>query len=238
MNNTDRSYGSQYHFQWYRDNDPQSLDNAISSAIKSKTSALLWRYPTSPATDKEPTGISFLSSTREIREAWVSFWPSTGTPPAWDGIAARTTQAGREWIIIEAKANHPEFCSPPSGAGTQSRKLICESLKKTQRYLGVHPAFSWLGTYYQYANRLAFLYFLNAVVHIPARLVFLYFTGDQFPDERPCPATIERWNELIRACHLTLGLPDEHALSDRVHTVFLPCESMALRPTDLGGTGR
>ena len=80
-----------------------------------------------------------------------------------------------------------------------------------------------LGTYYQYANRLAFLYFLNVIARVPARLVFLYFTGDRFPDGRPCPATIERWNELINARRLTLGLEHEHALTDRVHTIFLPC---------------
>jgi hypothetical protein len=139
------------------------------------------------------------------------------------------TPAGKEWVILEAKANHPEFCSPPTGAGKESRKLICKSLARTQRYLGVHPAFCWLGTYYQYANRLAFLYFLNVVVRILARLVFLYFTGDQFPDGRPCPATIESWHELISACHLTLGLRGKHSLSELVHTIFLPCADKAGR---------
>jgi hypothetical protein len=229
MNPSDRRYGSEYLLQWYRDSEPESLDNAINRAIEGQTSSIAWLFPTSPKFGEEPTGISFLSPTHDIKEAWSSFWPSTGNPPSWDGIAQCTSPSGSEWVIIEAKANHPEFCSPPSRAGTKSRELICKSFKRTQTHLGVHTAFCWLGTYYQYANRIAFLYFLNVVARVSARLVFVYFTGDQFPDERPCPATIERWNELIRACHLTLGLPETHTLSDRIHTIFLPCKSTAPR---------
>jgi tetratricopeptide (TPR) repeat protein len=86
-----------------------------------------------------------------------------------DGIAESGSPSCTEWLIVEAKANHPEFSSPPSGAGVKSRELIRKSLRLTQSYLGVHPAFCWHGTYYQYANRLAFLYFLNVVANIPAR---------------------------------------------------------------------
>lgn len=47
-----------------------------------------------------------------LRSAWESFWPTTGTPLTWDGVAHRTPPG--EWIIIEAKANHPR--AQPSGA--------------------------------------------------------------------------------------------------------------------------
>jgi hypothetical protein len=54
------------------------------------------------------------------------------------------------------------------------------------------------------------------------RLLHVYFTGDRFPDNRECPADAEAWRVLIDARRLTLGLPKEHPLSDRVHEVFLP----------------
>jgi hypothetical protein len=38
--------------------------------------------------------------------------------------------------------------------------------------------------YYQYANRLAVLHFLNAIANVPARLLHIYFTGDVFPCAR------------------------------------------------------
>jgi hypothetical protein len=61
---------------------------------------------------------------------------------------------------------------------------------------------------------------------ISARLVFVYFTGDAFPDGTPCPATEEEWERLIEARRLTLGLPRRHALSEYEHHVVIP----ALRP--------
>jgi hypothetical protein len=82
--------------------------------------------------------------------------------------------------------------------------------------------FQWLGTYYQYANRLACLYCLNVLRKVPARLVLVYFMGDKFPDARQCPSSEAEWRELIRACHLTLGLSEKHALRNRVHELFIP----------------
>jgi hypothetical protein len=85
----------------------------------------------------------------------------------------------------------------------------------------VHRFFPWTGTYYQYANRLACLWFLRSS-GIDARLVFVYFTGDRFPDATPCPATRDEWEKLLEARRLTLALPSRHALSPFEHDVFLP----------------
>ena len=98
--------------------------------------------------------------------------------------------------------------------------MIKHSLSETKAALGVHRFFPWYGTYYQYANRLAFLHFLRKI-NVSAHLVFLYFYGDPFPDGTPCPDSPDRWRELIRACHLTLGLSDGHTFRTWVHNVFL-----------------
>jgi hypothetical protein len=66
--------------------------------------------------------------------------------------------------------------------------------------------FRWTGTYYQYANRLATLWFLREQ-GIGARLVFVSFIADRFPDDTPCPSSEEEWLALIDARRLTLGLP-------------------------------
>ncbi len=71
-------------------------------------------------------------------------------------------------------------------------------------------------------NRLTCLYFLTQVARIPARLVFVYFYGDDFRDGTPCPSTEAEWRVVINACHLTLGLSEPHPLSDFVGEVFLP----------------
>lgn len=83
-------------------------------------------------------------------------------------------------------------------------------------------AATWTGPYYQYANRIAALYFLNEVALIPARLLFIYFIGDSFPDGRYCPKTEGDWKPLIDRCHRVLGIPAAHPLSTRIVDVFLP----------------
>jgi len=216
------TYGSRHHLTQYRDSAPAILDDAIIKAISPRTPkpALEWIYPLQNETRREPTGTSFLSLEPNQERAWKEFWPQTGTPPSWDGVAWYNGSTGPAWILVEAKANHPEFCSPPSGASPGSLKKINHSLGQTKAALGVHRFFPWHGTYYQYANRLSFVFFLKKI-NIEAHLVFLYFYGDRFPDGTPCPASPDRWKELIHACHLTLGLTDGHILQPWVHDAFL-----------------
>jgi hypothetical protein len=128
------------------------------------------------------------------------------------------------WVLIEAKANAVEFVTPPCAASKDGgRGQIEKVLGRVKSALGVQRHYPWLGTYYQYANRLAVLYFLNQQAKVPARLLNVYFIGDCFPDGRECPESVERWRELIEARRITLGLPKPHALSDRTHEAFLQC---------------
>ena len=197
---------------------------AINAAAAAK---IEWTYPlaTPPKTPREPRGLEFLKHRAGIMKKWQQFWPQTGTPPTWDGVARLRPVPGadEEWLLIEAKANHPEFCGSPCGASVRGgRGQIEKALGHTKEYLGVHRHFSWLGSYYQHANRLACLYFLNVGVGVAARVIELFFIGDRFPNGTPCPANESRWRELILARNLTLGLGAHHPLSDKVHEVFLP----------------
>jgi hypothetical protein len=216
-------YGSEWHFDHYRRVLPDVLDQHIKAGIGRSDADITWLYPGSAAFAKEPRGVEFLKeepSQRKAFEAWRTFWPQTGSPPHWDGVSRDATTG--EWLLFETKANQSEFCSHICGAVGKGRALIESAMSKVKRHLSVHRDFQWLGTYYQYANRLACLYFLNVLRKVPARLVLVYFTGDKFPDARQCPSSEAEWRELIRACHLTLGLSEEHALRDRVHELFLP----------------
>jgi hypothetical protein len=216
-------YGSEWHFDHYRRVLPAALDQQIRRNIGRTDARIEWVYPDAGAFEKEPRGLEFLKSDpsqRETLEAWRAFWPQTGSPPNWDGVARDATSG--EWLLFETKANHPEFCSHVCGAVGKGRTLIESTMSKVKRHLSVHRDFQWLGTYYQYANRLACLYFLNVLRTVPARLVLVYFIGDKFPDARQCPSSEAEWRELIRACHLTLGLSEKHALRNRVHELFIP----------------
>jgi len=223
MGKEGKDYGSEYHLGTYLTEENESLLNeAVSKAMGIRATAFKWKKPSSKR--KEWKGMEFLKDDQKLQSKWREFWAQTGNPPNWDAVATCVVNGQKEWILLEAKANHPEFCSPPCGAKDEGRKKIIHALNKTKNKLGVHRDFRWEGTYYQYANRLACLYFLTEIARTHARLVFLYFTGDRFPspDNRKCPASEQEWRPLINACHLTLGLADNHLLSGRVHEVFLP----------------
>lgn len=218
---SEKGYGSERHFGDYRQSACRILDKEICSALGHPSVEVDWLYPVVSEERPEFTGISFLDHDAQRQTAWEDFWPQSGSTLSWDGIAQICLSGQPTWILIEAKANHPEFCSPPCGATSPaSRAQIRRSLNETKKALGVHRFFPWEGTYYQYANRLAFLYFLRKI-GVSARLVFIYFYGDQFPDGTPCPDSPDRWRELIQACHLTLGLLDRHRLEGWIHEVFL-----------------
>ncbi len=130
----------------------------------------------------------------------ADFWPAGG--PVWDGLAR--TSSGRS-LLIEAKANVPEFDSSPTGASGRSLTKIEEALEETRTFLRVTSATDWTSCFYQYANRLAHLYFLRELNGIDAALVFVYFTGDTtVPGRDPVPR--EGWEAAIGLATNHLGV--------------------------------
>jgi hypothetical protein len=216
-------YGSEDHIRRYLDEYPTVVAKAIAATLGIKPSVVSWLpFPMTTSGDREYRGIEFLAGPEyaSLREAWRAVWPVTGRQQSWDAVG----RAGSEWLLVEAKANAPEFCTPASTASPASRTKIVRALNKTKRRLGVHRFYAWDASYYQYANRLTMLDFLRQRA-VPAHLVFIYFTGDQFPDDTPCPQTAADWEPLLEARRVTLGLPRRHDLSPYEHHVFLPALS-------------
>jgi hypothetical protein len=212
-------YGSEDHLRRLLEGDPSRLTDPLAKKARLDPSRIEWlSVPTKDGKEREFQGINFLPSDvlAALKQAWREFWPSTGRKQSWDAVA----RAGEVWFLVEAKANHPEFCSPGTGAEGKSRKQIERSLNRTKKSLGVHRYFSWIDSYYQYANRLATLAFLQDN-GIDARLVFIYFVGDRFPDGTPCPESERKWRRLIEARRLTLGLPTRHRLSPFEYDIFV-----------------
>jgi hypothetical protein len=224
------TYGSERHLLTYRRDDPQALDRAMLRSLErdEALTSLQWLYPDQTGRrGAEFKGIGFLrrgpnplNSPRALAE-WAHFWPTRGSAPSWDGVGVLHEAAVPEqWVLVEAKANHPEFVGAPTRASGKGLQQIQRALNLTKRRLGVHRHFDWTGSYYQSANRLAVVSFLNR--HgAPASLVEVFFIGDRFPDGRACPETHADWQPLLEARRLTLGLPRltlEHGVAD----VFLP----------------
>jgi hypothetical protein len=146
------------------------------------------------------------------------FWPVRG--PQWDALA-RVGGCGA--LLVEAKANIPEIVSPGTGAEGARRALLERSLEEVKSFLGVDPKIPWSGKFYQYANRLAHLYFLREVNQQDAYLAFVYFTGDSDVDG---PATIAEWRAALLVAKCALGVPKRHRLSKYVAEVFIDISEM------------
>jgi len=82
--------------------------------------------------------------------------------------------------------------------------LIEQSLKRTRKHLAPGSRAEWNSIFYQYANRLAYQFFLRKLNDIESSLVFFYFTNAVDMDG---PSTEEEWKGAIRLTHAALGVP-------------------------------
>lgn len=148
-----------------------------------------------------------------VQHALADFWPRRG--PVWDGLAR---SASGDLLLLEARANIPELTSGRSRSGPESLKKITDRLQEVREFLAPKSTAEWAHTFYHYANRLAFLYFLRHVNQLPAHLVFVYFVNA--PDVRG-PATQVEWESALALMHAALGLPRRHPLSPFIHNIFI-----------------
>lgn len=195
---------------------PQKLGSAIATASEGRIRAPInWLSPLENDDFAEYRDDAFLKrlgvepSERELRD----FWPRRG--PQWDALA--NDDAGAP-ILVEAKANIPEIISSPTAAGTASKQRIDAALDEVASHLGVESTCDWSGTFYQYANRLAHLYFLHEVNSVDSWLIFVYFIGDS---EVEGPKSEAEWKAGLEVLHGALGLTKGPPLLNRKVDVFL-----------------
>ncbi len=124
MGKRGEGYGSEDHLATYLRMMPAALDGAIRQRT-GLSAPIEWQYPTTGIA-REPKGIDFLAGQPDVQAAWREFWPQTGNQQRWDGVA----RCGDEWLLLEAKANQLEFCTPPCGAKGDGRKKIEKALSE------------------------------------------------------------------------------------------------------------
>ena len=149
------------------------------------------------------------------------FWPNSG--PRWDGLAR--TSSGR-LLLLEAKANIPEFDSDPTKATSRdSLEKIKAALVETKKFLRVKSETDWSQCFYQYTNRLAHLYLLREWNKLNACLVFVYFVNDWTVCNRG-PVSQEGWETAIALAQKHLGIPRSRWISENVKDVFINVSDM------------
>lgn len=213
------SRGSQKWLQIGVNQHPEVLNKAIREATQLDHSVTIeWLSPLAEENYVEYRDRAFLDRLKvKLNRTLFDFWPPRG--PMWDGLARLSNG---EVVLIEAKAHIAEMVSPASKASPSSLALIEKGLAETRKALAPKSTIPWSGTFYQYANRLAHLYFLRILNRVPARLVFLYFTGAH---DVSGPNTREEWEGAIKVTEVYLGL-GRHKLSRYVHHCFVDVREM------------
>lgn len=158
----------------------------------------------------------------------AAFWPNAG--PVWDAVALVPGHDRDGVLLVEAKSHDGEFKSDACGAtNPRSRQLIEDSLADLCGELGDDPEISWMQTYYQLANRLAFLWHMRER-EIPTWLAWIYFVGDRFQSGRAevvGPKDEAGWQPLIEMAYGALALSQQHSLSDFTVTIYPEAEPSA-----------
>ena len=226
MNGTAALRGSRRWLQIAVNRCPDVVDGAISRAIGLRQDETIeWLSPLESEDFIEYRDQSFLERLGiNLRHRQLSdFWPAGG--PVWDGLARTST--GRS-LLIEAKANVPEFDTNPTGATGQSLSKIKEALEETRSFLGVRSATDWTNCFYQYANRLAHLFFLRELNRTDAALVFVYFMGDTTIPGRD-PVSSEGWKAAIGLATNHLGIHSSSPwIRENVVDVFIDVSDLSL----------
>lgn len=153
-----------------------------------------------------------------LAPALGAFWPRGG--PQWDALGRA---AGDAVILAEAKAHIGEFMTGGTTASPASRARIDNALARVKNALGAAPVSDWSHVFYQYANRLAHLWWLREQ-GVAAELVFVSFLGDT---ESHGPDHAETWQAAFAAADHALGLPARHGLSRHVHHLYPPVAGLA-----------
>ena len=203
MNKNAALRGSQRWLQLAVNRCPDVIDDAISGSMGlDQHEKIEWLSPLESEDFIEYRDQAFLErlGITPRHKQLSDFWPARG--PVWDGLAR--TSAGCS-LLIEAKANIPEFDSSPTRASARSLTKIEEALEETRTFMRVTKATDWTRCFFQYANRLAHIYFLKELNGVDAALVFVYFTGDTTVSGVN-PVSREGWEAAIELATNHLGV--------------------------------
>lgn len=151
-----------------------------------------------------------------------NFWPERG--PQWDTLG----KGEKHYFILEAKANILEIFSSMQAKSKKSIGQIQGSFKETKQYLNCNNAQRWEQVFYQYATRVAHLYFLRHHCNVNAYLVFLYFLNDY----THIPTSRLEWDEAVKLQKQLMSL-EKHKLQKYITSVYIDVNVLKIEQTNL-----
>lgn len=209
---------SQLQIQIYVNRRPSEFERAIRKSLPSFDSAVAginWVSPLEAEGFAEYRDAAFLQAVgrADLTGALREFWPKGGAH--WDALATLHLRGGGQGILlVEAKSYVEEMKSRMKAKARKSVEKIRAALTSTKRWCGAAPDADWTQPYYQLANRLAHLAFLEE------RGVKVWFVQLCVVGDPHAPTTRAEWGGGIAVALERLGI--ERIPSGRVGDVFLP----------------
>jgi hypothetical protein len=215
--------GSLKNIQLLVNNHPTLLNKSIKDKINIKSENIEWVSPLKDDEYAEYRDNEFINrlGIHELKVPLNHFWPERG--PQWDGLGKGSDG---EIFLVEAKANIPELLSSCGAQSPKSRKRIQRRFRETREFLKCKPSIDWTTGFYQYANRIAHLYFLRHLNKINAYLIFLFFVNDT----THIPTSIEQWHGALELEKKLLGL-NRHRYQKYIAEVFVDIGEKASKKT-------
>jgi len=213
-------YGSEFHLLRFMGRHRKTLDKAIQDVLSMNDKIDWLDFPynnTLKEYDKEYIGINFLEKQQDYNqteEEWGKFWPNKTKAMNWDAVG----RIGDQWLLVEAKAHAGELKSD-SKAGIKSRIAIQDKFIDLGTEKGIDTT-GWLKKYYQKANRLLFLDFLQTQ-GLDVKMIFIYFLNGYEIDTKKNMKTIAEWEESIKKQDKYLNISNNAWVKQNVINVFI-----------------
>lgn len=210
--------GSQYWMRVAVNHAPEVLNKELRSALNAEAATPVeWLSPL--ATDKLPyceyrDSLALDKLGLTLTKPLEDFWPTGG--PVWDGLA----RVGDQRVLVEAKGHISELMSTASRGKESSVEKIETALAQARAALAPRNTLDWSiwnGPFFQYANRLAHLYYFRQVNALPVHMVWVCFLNTAWIDG---PKSSAEWLAALQIVEGYLGLGN-HGLQKYVHKVFI-----------------
>jgi len=148
-----------------------------------------------------------------------SFWPQSG--PKWDAIGK--SEEGT-FFLVEAKSYIKEMIKADTGSkNLDNQRQIENSLNEARDFFNPSRSRTWPTTFYQFANRLAFIYLLKQLNKIPAYMLFINFTNDTTQNESP--SSPQEWEGAYKLLKYHFGI-DERRYAKLVNEMIIDVDEL------------
>lgn len=220
-------YGSEFHLMRFLGHHRNLLENSIRNVLKANSNDCFeWidfdfaKSPKIISGDKEIQGIKFIKAKFGIDNN-ISFldypWERS---QSWDAVF----KLGSTVYFVEAKAHIKELKSSGCKASNESR--ILSFMKKSMiNYPTVQVNDKWLGDYYQLANRLSTVCYLNNLIsNIHFEVFYIFFENGYYGAN----SDKNEFQEAIKEEKKTLGILGNKSIEELIHEMFIDARTGSL----------